>query len=387
MTNRTALENFNIGMKCSEKGDYRSAIDFFTAAILSNPTYVEAYINRAKAKSSAEGEVNIIDALIDFDKAVNLNPNNSEALIGRGNIMIQLNPQDPDGLKDLEKAGKIDPDNYPYWSIGTAKMQLHDYSGMLESFQNYLEFSKPQDWSLGEGHYYIGLAFYKMKKWEEAIDNFSKAISMKATINYHWAYFNRANSYSQLNNLEAAFNDYNIVIDLKPDLIVAYLNRSLLFLNKNLKTEALKDLFTALSFENENIKVLKELSRQLVLNKEFNLALIQYSKLVKLQPFDFTNYQKRGTCYLSLHKYEESITDFDKAIEIDNSSAPTFFFRGLAYYYLNKNQACDDWKVAFELGYIDAKQWMDKHCTYHKRKGLETDDGQWIPLDFISDKP
>src|SRR5690554_5327779 len=104
MTNSNAIEHFNRGMQKSMQEDYYGAIDDFSNAISTDPNYTEAYIKRAQAKCSTQEISQILDAYSDYDKAVNLEPSNAEALMGRGTLKIQLSPEDPDGLIDLENA-------------------------------------------------------------------------------------------------------------------------------------------------------------------------------------------------------------------------------------------------------------------------------------------
>lgn len=388
MTNSKALNHFNRGMQKSVQNDFYGAIEDFSNAISAAQNYTEAYIKRAQAKCSTMEISQILDAYSDYDKAVSLEPFNTEALNGRGALMIQLSPESPDGLNDLEKAAKIDPLTCSYWNIGTAKMQMKDYDGMLRAFQDFIEIERPKDSRLGEGYYFIGVALQNLKQWDKAIENFSKAITNKASLNYYWAFFNRAVSYSQINKVDEAIIDYGKVIELKPDMSDTYINRSKLLLAKDLDEQAIQDLIKALSLDKDNIEITEELAMQLVFNKKYGEALTYYTRLIKLHPDAAQHYQNRGACYLGLQKYKQGISDFNKAIKMNSSGGHAFYYRGVCHFYLENDQACDDWKIACDKGCKEAKPWMDKHCKYEEKHGIEIGDGLWISLDdIITNKP
>ena len=63
-------------------------------------------------------------------------------------------------------------------------------------------------------------------------------------------------------------------------------------------------------------------------------------------------YNNRGVAYLGKDQYDQAISDYSKAIEINPKYANAYNNRG--YIYLvklgNKVKACADWKKACELG-------------------------------------
>jgi tetratricopeptide (TPR) repeat protein len=68
-------------------------------------------------------------------------------------------------------------------------------------------------------------------------------------------------------------------------------------------------------------------------------------------------YYNRGTSYLRLGKYSESIRDYDRAIEINNKYADAYNNRAYAYWRLgDEKQSIDDLKTAAQLGYKNAQK-------------------------------
>ena len=70
-----------------------------------------------------------------------------------------------------------------------------------------------------------GAALNELGKMEEAIENYTKAITLNP--NYSSAYFNMGNSMSSLNRLEEAIGYYNYAIQMHANYTKAHINKAL----------------------------------------------------------------------------------------------------------------------------------------------------------------
>ena len=83
---------------------------------------------------------------------------------------------------------------------------------------------------------------------------------------------------------------------------------------------------------------------------EFDRAIEDFDKAIKLNPEYALAYNNRGVAYSDLDRDEEAIADYNKAIELDPTLAGAYNNRGLAYYSLEKyRKAESDYKKAIEL--------------------------------------
>lgn len=89
-----------------------------------------------------------------------------------------------------------------------------------------------------------------------------------------------------------------------------------------------------------------------------------FTKAIELNPKFSEAYINRGR--IKHNKFDDdrgAITDYTKAIEIDPKNANTYFYRGNAYRNLKEfKKACLDWTKASELGNMDAKSSLSRHC-------------------------
>lgn len=108
---QTAEENLEIGNLTLYVRDNKNetnpadAIKYFSKAIELDPNYAEAYLARARAKSSIQ---DFSGAMIDLNDAISLEPNNSDAFTERGNVK-QMVGNITGALDDYEKAIQLNP--------------------------------------------------------------------------------------------------------------------------------------------------------------------------------------------------------------------------------------------------------------------------------------
>ena len=73
-------------------------------------------------------------------------------------------------------------------------------------------------------------------------------------------------------------------------------------------------------------------------NKDFNSAIINYTKAIELDPKYVFAYKGRGFANIELKKHVEAIADYTKAIELDPKDADGYSGRGFAYESLGKTK-------------------------------------------------
>lgn len=91
-------------------------------------------------------------------------------------------------------------------------------------------------------------------------------------------------------------------------------------------------------------------------------ALKDYKACIEITP-KALYYNNIGVIYAIDSKYEESITWYNKAIEIEPGYAQSWVNIGVAYYYLNKfDKACESMKKASSLGLKMADSFIAANC-------------------------
>ena len=196
-----------------------------------------------------------------------------------------------------------------------------------------------------------GLEYMKQNLYEQAITEFDNALS----INNTWfpVYYNRAISYANTRRYKEALADFNYVIanypdhadayfnaiqdysqtiSLRPDFIQAYHYRGIARFRMNDLEGALKDY-------NEALRLGKNVDLEVAKAKEFGLnsSALYFNRGVVLQ--------KQG-------QLEAAVRDYTEAIDIDPSSARSYYNRAIAKMALYQSEeALKDLEIASRLGF------------------------------------
>jgi tetratricopeptide (TPR) repeat protein len=130
---QSEAEKLNIqGNDFGRQGKYDEAIIRYDKAIELDPKYSEPFYNRGKAKLNLK---NYIGAIDDFNKALKLDPNNSDIYNNRG--IAKKKSNDLKGaIDDYDKSLTLDPTNYRvYFNRGIAKYEDGNKAGACIDFK------------------------------------------------------------------------------------------------------------------------------------------------------------------------------------------------------------------------------------------------------------
>jgi tetratricopeptide (TPR) repeat protein len=229
-------EDFQAGRK--------DAVVQFNRAVALNPRYATAYFLRAYVKSDLNDPQG---ALADNNQAISLNPQDANAYYNRG-ILKHSKLNDPQGaLADYNQAIFLNPKfANAYNNRGLLKHEkLNDPQGALADY-NQAIFLNPK---YVDAYYNRGiLKQNKLNDPQGALADYNQAIFLNPK--YVDAYYNRGIlKQNKLNDLQGALADYNQAISLNPKYANAYNNRG------NLKHEKLNDPQGALADYNQAISL------------------------------------------------------------------------------------------------------------------------------------
>ena len=96
-------------------------------------------------------------------------------------------------------------------------------------------------------------------------------------------------------------------------------------------------------------------------SEEYQLAIDNFTKSIRINPDVAVTYYNRGWVYDELGNYEEAIADNTRAIRIDPDYANAYRNRGIAKENAGLSY-CSDYKKACDLGDEDCCEWYDNQC-------------------------
>ena len=346
---RDAETHFEWGNDKFKEGDFHDAIADFDRAIELNPNYVKAYTKRGVAKVMLGDHDG---AIADCDRAIALNPDYAEAYFFRGFAKRGLGDY-RGAIADYDRAIELDPDNTVAYTLrGGAKSALGDHEGAIADYGRAIELN-PED---ANAYYYRGNGKSNLGDDRSAIADYDRAIELKP--DYVDTYNNRGNAKSKLGDHDGAIADFDRAIELNPNYADAY------FLRGVAKSK-LDDLRGAITDYNWAIALKPDYDAKVYFFRggaklelgDHEGAIADFDRAIALKPDDAKAHYIRGLAKSELGDHEGAIADYDWGIELNPEFAEAYYNRGNAKSKLGDHDgAIADYDRAIELkpDYVEA---------------------------------
>jgi len=257
-----------------------------------------------------QGESNIgkhlyNNAIKDFSRALDINPNYVDALINRGGAYAQLGRFN-DALMDFNQALKFEKkDSELYNKRGEVYMQNNMY--------------------------------------DQSIMDFTAAIVLNPM--FSDAYLNRGRAYSEKGMPDEAMADFNHAIKADSDHSFTFIDRAAPSINIDENSDVNVE-----KAEQFNRKGLADLE-----SDKFKEAVENFTHAINLSVSEADSYINRGRAFLKLDKPDEAMADFNQAVLFDPLNAPLYFWRAQAW-KLQEDlfNMKEDLKLSCEMGHAPA---------------------------------
>jgi tetratricopeptide (TPR) repeat protein len=189
---------------------------------------------------------------------------------------------------------------------------------------------------------------------QEALKDYSEVLRMKP--NNEKAYNSRARLYFQnvtnsRDTLILALNDYNKAIELKPDESEYYINRGAVHARLGQINAGVQDMNKGLELDPQNAN--GYLNRSVLYNNQgkWQSALNDITSYLSLKPYDAQLWFQSGKLKARLVGPNESIADYNRAIQLDPRQGSFYYDRSKVYYSTgNLAQARADLSQAQQRG-------------------------------------
>jgi tetratricopeptide (TPR) repeat protein len=374
-----------LGTWCAKNGMYNEARRHFASALIYNPLnaaatrglrLLEVVAQLAKANPASPAEYTtraaaymivgrFADGMKDIDEALKRNDNFAEAHYVKGSYLL-LRHDYAEALKSLDKAISLDPSKARYFAVrARCRAVRGEFDASEKDSATALSLEKDFAPALeAKAVNLIARASVSTKNEEilklisGARDLCSRAI--EADPQDPRPYADRAFALLKLAalgnardaDLDMAFNDCVMSVQLNPYQYEAYLHLATYYIYKAMVERATGNLDRAIEIFPDLPYVYQERGTfYATVARDNNAALKDFDKVVELSPGDAEGYISRARVRAVLHKDAEALADFDKAISLSPGNARYYWERG-AFHYTNSNldNALTDLSKAVELG-------------------------------------
>jgi tetratricopeptide (TPR) repeat protein len=244
-----------------------------------------------------------------------------------------------------------------YNNKGLAYDKLKQYDQSIENYNKAIQL----DPRYASAYNNRGMSYHSLKKYQQAIEDYNKALSLQPDFAY--VYSNRGSAYFMLGQYENAIEDYDKAIQRQPDYASAYKNRSSLYFTQGKNSLGCNDAQKACELGDCKALTLakgkglcgpanRETAVDLVDKKEETVAdwinreqtlwngkeysdpvkAVEYlNNAIKLKQDNASYYNKRGLAYYHLGNYKSAMEDYSKAIRLKPDFAMAYYNRGCVF--------------------------------------------------------
>jgi len=222
------------------------------------------------------------------------------------------------GLKESEPATPLPPTAMELYARGRA---TNDNRQKVNLFTQALILQP----NLTLAYFERGEAFLNLEQYDSAIVDFNRVQELNLDVQEIWAY--RAQCYDKLGKYKEAAANYDRAIALNP-------RYELYLLRANLHKS----------------------------NRRFDLAIKDYTVVLKTKPQDADLYADRAFCYQKMKKSQQALKDYQQALELRPNSAELYYNIGTVYWTLGRWElVVQNWEKCQQLNpqHLGVRQYLN----------------------------
>ncbi|HOJ64774.1 MAG TPA: tetratricopeptide repeat protein [Spirochaetota bacterium] len=262
------------------ENDYEKAAKLYQEIIKKNPNH---YLSYEKLGKIEQARNNIKEAVVYFEKALNINNKNAN------------------GWNDL----------------GNLYYDLVDYNNAIRCYKKAIEADSNFYWA----YYNIGLSMTRMytkenkKEMDEAKEWFEKALNIKK--DYYPAFNELGLYYMDQNNYNKAEEYFTKCININPNYKYPYYNLASIYKERDDYKKAKEYLLKSLKCDPNYISALNNLGILYYDQEDYNSALYYYTRALEIDSkYKYALYNI-GLVFYQMEKYRKAYEMYQKALESD----------------------------------------------------------------------
>jgi|GEM_PF-1602368 len=297
---------FDEGQKAQERGDFNSAVKFYTTAIAADPTVFQPYYQRATALMRLGQEA---DAEADLKKVIQIEPSFARAHRALGQMALDRGRTE-DAKGELARAIELDPK--------LTGVRVYFASALLRSGEparaiEHLRFAIEQREDVTLAYALVGVAEERTGKFAEAFADYSRAIELDP--NNATAREGRARYFESHGEFAKAIDDYSVAYRAQPSREVAIKLAQLH--TRAGQLQAAIGLYRRLLLEKpDDLAVRVEMAFVMADNDQAEDAEIEMTRVVAAKPTDARLLAKAGDFYFK-KKPARAVEYYRRSLEAD----------------------------------------------------------------------
>jgi len=291
----TISQVFDIALKSYTAGKLAEAEQFCLKILSADPNSAAtlnllAVINTSLGRNDA--------ALVNYDRALALQPDFIQALNNRGAVLKQMKRYD-EALKSYDRALTLQPNHVEI---------LNNRAGVL----------------------------HEKKRHNGALADYDRALALRPS--HPEALNNRGITLQALGRHAEALTSYDKALALRPDFVEALINRGITLYDLKRFDEALVDYDSALRLRPNNADALSNRGNALTKLLRYDAALASYDDALRLRPDHIEALYNRGVALHELRRFDEALSNYDRALALRPDYSEALVNRGVTLHDLGRSR-------------------------------------------------
>ncbi len=270
----------------------------------SGRTLAVYYMNRGTELKDKE---DYDHALADYNQAIRLDPNLTDAFYGRC-IVHRLRQEYDQALADCNQS----------ISLAVPKTVLGSGDRTLSSSEARADYFRAR-----------GRVYRDKSDYDRAIADYNEAIRIYPNSSSY--YFDRGYAYYRKRDYDRAITDYSEAVRLDPGSAGTFDRRGDAYQAKGDSDRAIADYSEAIRLDPKNATYLNDRCwTRATAGRELEQALDDCTQALRLSPSDSNLMDSRGLVFLRLGRLDDAISEYSAALKIDPKLAGSLAGRGFA---------------------------------------------------------
>lgn len=324
----------------------RRVLFLFVALLTGIFSYGQTAKAQLKAGKAFMKAGNPTEAVASFTKAVELDPNMTDAYVARAEAWLALSEKRK-AVEDYDRAGALDPKEFdwPFLS-GKYNVEINRFDEAVISLRKAL-MMKNKDLNAIN---LLVVSLTELKKYDEAITEADRALTIKKN---YLNYYNRGRIYYLTKNYSLAEADYRLALGENSKFLEAINGLGQALYAQKKYSQALGTANDALKLSENDRTALFTRAQVYHEQKDYVNALTDMARILTLYPdaADIADmYFYRATLAREFNQQTVAIADLNKILSTEHASAEAYFLRGACYEDIfQKEKATEDFNKFIEL--------------------------------------
>lgn len=284
------------------------------------------------------------DAYTSFNKALALNPNDSETLVGKALTEDNMQLED-DAIMSLKLAISLDQNNdEAFFSLGLIYQRREQFVHAIDCFSKAIKI----DPTYSDAFYELAYCFEREKNFPSSLAAYDDFLQLEPYNSSGW--YNRGIILTQLNQINEALNSFDLACAINDSFSSAWFNKGAAYAALGLHNQALEAFQYAFALEASDPSIPYNIAQVYEDMNENENAILYYTKAIEISENYYEALIARGLCYLTQKRYHRALDDFNLAIQLTPDDPSAWAHKARTENILgNKFEAAKSYKNALAI--------------------------------------